>query len=395
MDRDQCEKINTLLGRRPYILECADSVPMHRPRLCWTSEDLDHLAPDVYIEVEAHWRRVYAYSDYPDLQQWLEPGTRWEGGENGEVLPTCLKSIPRRKPPLHPAGIKRCSWETLQRYEADQFRYPPYQYGERFVFFTAKGTWRLVSCEEKELLLGYGWQRTSICFSASEIKSSFTRYLDERNSLLGDSFSIFSFIIPAMALCRSFLHRTTYRHICSRMGLAPGFCCSPRLSAPLARGLQYGFQQQTIPRTMQDLNRILLTRVNHTGSDIRISTGEILNPRAHPRQGVEADWWCWKPSFKVKWLRKEHINALELRSIFLAVRYHVSHLGAVNFRIFHLTDSYICMSILGKGRSGSRTLQRILRQINAFLLSHGITLVLGHVESTMNPTDGESRSVAF
>ena len=103
------------------------------------------------------------------------------------------------------------------------------------------------------------------------------------------------------------------------------------------------------PRSVQDLNRLLLTRVNHTGSDIRISTGEILNPKAHPRQGVQADWWEWKPSFRLKWNKKEHINALELRSIFLAVRYHVTHLGNTQFRIFHLTDSYICMSILGKG----------------------------------------------
>ena len=395
MDRNQCERINNLLGLRPYFLECSDSVPMHRPRLCWTSESLDHVAPDIYIEHEEHWRRVYAYCEYPELYQWLQAGIIWEGGEQGHVLPTCMKAIPRSRPPPRPAGIQKCSQSTLLRYEADKFRYPPYQYGEKFVFFTSWGTWRLVSCEEKELLVGYGWDHTSLCFSASDIKSSPTEYWDQRNSLLGDSFSIFSFVIPGMALCRNFLNRPTYQQLCGRMGLAPGFSCSYRLSAPIARFLQYGFQGHDIPRTVQELNRVLLTRVNHTGSDIRISTGEILNPKAHPRQGVQADWWEWKPSFKLKWNKKEHINALELRSIFLAIRYHVTHLGATQFRIFHLTDSYICMSILGKGRSGSRTLQRILRQINAYLLSHGIHLILGHVESTMNPTDGESRSVGI
>ena len=152
----------------------------------------------------------------------------------------------------------------------------------------------MVSCEEKELLLGYGWDHTSLCYSASDIKSSFTNYQDERNSLLGDSFSVFSFVIPAMGLCKNFMIRTTYAHIAKRMGLAPGCTGSPRLIAPLSRKLQYGFQHQDIPRSVQDLNRLLLTRVNHTGSDIRISTGEILNPKAHPRQGVQADWWEWK-----------------------------------------------------------------------------------------------------
>lgn len=69
-----------------------------------------------------------------------------------------------------------------------------------------------------------------------------------------------------------------------------------------------------------DLNRILLTKVNHTGSDIRVSTGDILNPRAFPRQGAEAGWWNWEPVFRCRWSQSEHINCLELRAILLAVR---------------------------------------------------------------------------
>lgn len=70
---------------------------------------------------------------------------------------------------------------------------------------------------------GYGWDYTSICYSASDIKSSPSNYWDERNSLLGDSFSVFSFVIPAMALCKTFMNRTPYAHIANRMGFAPGY----------------------------------------------------------------------------------------------------------------------------------------------------------------------------
>ena len=133
MDRDQCEKINELLGMRPYFLDCSDSVPMHRPRLCWVTESLEHVASDIHIYPEEHWRRVVAEATYPDMSQWLQPGARWEGGEQGCILPTCLKSIPRHEPPPHPAGIDRCNWDTLQRYEADQYRYPPYHYADRFI----------------------------------------------------------------------------------------------------------------------------------------------------------------------------------------------------------------------------------------------------------------------
>lgn len=93
MDRDQCEKINALLGYRPYYFDCADSVPMHRPRLCWTSESLDHLASDIFIEPQEHWKRVFAETEYPQMSQWLQPGVTWKGGEQGHILPTCLKAM--------------------------------------------------------------------------------------------------------------------------------------------------------------------------------------------------------------------------------------------------------------------------------------------------------------
>ena len=69
----------------------------------------------------------------------------------------------------------------------------------------------------------------------------------------------------------------------------------------------------------------------------------------------------------------------------------VNHHKLVNYRIFHITDSYVCMSIIGKGRSSSRLLNRTLKILNAYLLAHGLTLVVAHVESSHNPTDGESR----
>lgn len=204
---------------------------------------------------------------------------------------------------------------------------------------------------------------------------------------------MYSLIIPAFALCQRYVTRVRYEHLVRRMGLSPGFRCGIRFVACPGRCLNYGGTRLTGEATVQILNKLLLSRTNHTGSDVRISTGEFLNPKAHPRQGVEADWWDWKACFKVKWQTKEHINLLELRSIFLAIKYQVSHFKVASARLFHLTDSYICLSIISKGRSGSKQLTRVLRQLNAFLLSHGLYLILAHVDSTTNPTDGESRSL--
>ena len=393
MARDQCEKISRTYGREPYHFDCVDAVPMHRPRLCWTTESIEGIMDDIEVVSEGPWKKVSAPAPYPPLADWVAPGTTWPGGEAGYVLPTCMKSIVRKRPPYKPAGMDRCDHDTLLRYEADEFRFPPYQYKEQFIFYSADGNWRLAASEERELLLGYGWKHTAYCYSASDIKQSRQRYTDERHSLLGDSFSVFSFIIPAVAMCQHFIPRVKYSHLANRMGLAPGFRSPIRSIAPIKRKLQYGFAEFELWQSVQTLNRLLLSRVNHTGSDVRIVTGEILNPKAHPRQGVQSDWWLWKPSFSVRWKQKEHINVLELRSIFLALRYHITHLQGSQFRLFHISDSYVCLSIVGKGRTGSKNLSRVLRQLNAFILAHGVTLVLGHVDSLINPTDGASRAV--
>lgn len=241
--------------------------------------------------------------------------------------------------------------------------------------------------------MGFGWKHTALCLPASQIKSSYQQYDDLRHSMLGDSFNIFSFIIPCAAVCAEYLPKLTYEHVASRMGLAPGFRNSIRLSCPIARKLQYGFQNGNTQSSIQDLNKHLLSRTNHTGSDIRITTGEILNPKSFPRQGVQAQWWKWQHGIKVRWRRPEHINILELRSILLALQHQVARKGVCQMRTVHLSDSYVCLSIIAKGRTSSKQLTRVLRQLNARLLAYDIYLILGHVESTDNPTDAASRSM--
>ena len=386
---DLCE-ISDTLNLRPYHLNCSDAVPMNRPRLCWTTETLEGAVEGIDLQDEDYWIKVIASNAYPDQLSWIEPGVEWEDGWHGEVLPTAMKAIVRSRPPPRPAGINRCNADVQGRWASDNFKFPPYHYLDRFTFW--KGDkWRLADSRERELLLGYGWDHTAICFSASDIKKSLKQYENERMSLLGDSFSIFSFVIVTAALCREFVPSFRYSHLCQRMGLAPGFRAPWRMTAPLARQLQYGSQARLGEQSAQDLNKLLLTRVNHTGSDIRISTGDIMVPKAFPRQGVQADWWTWKPVFSFSWKKSEHINALELRSILQAVQYSLHHHKQVDARLFHISDSYICMSIISKGRSSSRFLNRILRVLNAYLLAHGIVLIIGHVESTQNPTDGASR----
>ena len=381
MDRESCDEITYEMGHRPFFLDPVEATPMRRPRLCWTSEDLEGAVQGITFEEERHWRTVHAPANYPCQEDWITPGSTWPGGCDGEALPTAMKAIPRNAPPWRPAGISRCDEDTIARWEADQHRYPPYQYLPQFIFWKGH-SWRLANSSERELLLGYGYEHTKLAMSASDQKKSAKEFEDLRCSLLGDSFSVPSFCIVAAALCKRYIPTITYSHLCSRMGMAPGYRAAIRLRAPLKRCLQYGFDS---------FGELLLGRTNHTGSDVRVSSGEVLNPKSFPRQSIESVWWVWKRLFQTRWKQTDHINALELRSVLLALKYHVTHLRSYDARIFHICDSYVCMSIISKGRTGSQKLQWLLKQLSSILLAFNLLLIIGHVESTDNPTDEASR----
>ena len=392
MPKPECQTISSYLGLKPYHLNCADAVPMQRPRLCWTTEQVAGALGQIEITEDTYWDWITAKGEYPPVEAWIRPGYVWAGEQQAATLPTAMKSIPRQRPPPRPAGLHRCDLDCQARWASHNFRFPPYHYLPQFLFWK-DSCWRLADSTEKELLLGYGYQHTKLCYSASKIKQFMTQYEDERLSLLGDSFSVVSFVIIAAALCRRYMPKIPYSNLLKRMGLSPGFTTTLRVAAPLQRGLCYGIFDK-IPGNIQDLNRILLTRTNHTGSDVKISTGEFLNPKAAVRQSIEAAWWQWEHVFRVRWQVQQHINILELRSILLAVKFHIFNLHKSHARIFHVTDSYICMSVVAKGRSGSRQLNKVLRQLNAHLLGFGIYIIIAHVESSENPTDHASRQMA-
>ena len=170
-----------------------------------------------------------------------------------------MKSIPRRQPPPKPAGLQKCTPDCVARWEADDFRFPPYQYDWKFLIMS-ETKWRLLNADERELLLGYGRFHTRRAVSASEVKSNATAFEDKRLSMLGDSFRMYSFVLFAVACCKNFLPTLSYGHLVQRMGLAPGFRGQLQMQAPIQRGLRYGTQTAVLEKnhkTVGDFNRFL------------------------------------------------------------------------------------------------------------------------------------------
>ena len=82
--------------------------------------------------------------------------------------------------------------------------------------------------------MGYGHEHCSLAWPASRIKEDKKGYELEKCSLIGDAFSIHSFVVIGCALCRGFLPQIHYHHLAARMGLSrvfePRYVSSPHSS---------------------------------------------------------------------------------------------------------------------------------------------------------------------
>ena len=120
-------------------------------------------------------------------RQWLREGWQWGDRVAQPPFPCFMKAIARSAPPPRPVGLQRCSDDARGRWEADSFRFPPYQCrGEHMMW--RNGRWRTIDSSERELLMGFGFEHTSLCWGATAIKSDLQSYEDTRKTLVGDSF---------------------------------------------------------------------------------------------------------------------------------------------------------------------------------------------------------------
>ena len=388
MDIEARDQISELLGTEPFRVDPVLQAPLSRPRFCWTSLEVFEVE-GITLEAKAGYHEMKVDGQWPPVEDWIDPGG--EPFYENVVYPCCMKAIKRDRPPPKPAGISRCDAATLERWRQDEYKFPPYQYKEGYLIWDKQSCCgRLLSVTERERLLGYGAGHTEVAYSASEAKQRPGAFRDERLSLLGDSFSIYSFMCFAAYAAFPWTNKIDVNQMNLRVGLPPGYGLALEFAWPMTA-------KEQVPRILQTrgdvrkMNSWMLSRTNHTGSDVRLLSGRFLNPRAFPRESVRSNWWDWTQLFTVRWEHEEHINPLEVRAIFLSVLWRARNLCLANRRIFNVTDSYVGLSILAKGRTSGKKLQPIVRKVCAMLLAAQAMMIMGHIDSADNPTDEGSR----
>ena len=134
-----------------------------------------------------------------DLDEVCKAG--WTKVDPLKAYPTFATSRPRASAGHKPAGVQHCSLEELQRWQDDSFRFPPYQYKNQHCLVNKQNQLRLPDIEEREVMMGFPKGYTNPCFTKTLRKSQARQHLDQRLTLVGNSWSV---PVVAWLLCQLF-----------------------------------------------------------------------------------------------------------------------------------------------------------------------------------------------
>ena len=126
------------------------------------------------------------------------------------------------------------------------------------------------------------------------------------------------------------------------------------------------------------------------GSDVRLSTGTLSDPRSWPRTSIDPHRWKWRVVLSFG-LAHDHINLQEIQAALATFRWRCRSAQNVGTRFLHLSDSQVVISALSKGRSSSRRLNQLLKRTSSLLLAASLQPSMAYVRSEDNPADRPSR----
>ena len=384
---DSCDEqlMSDSFGDTPWFCDAADVSLARRPRLYWLDWGLVP-SDDAKLGHTPAGRKSVHLTSVVDESNYLTPG--WSKTQS-ECFPTFTTSRPRSKPGYKPAGIQQCNPTELSRWEKDEFRFPPYQYQDKFCVKNKKGALRLPNVQEREVIMGFPKDSTQNCMPKGEQKSQ--AYLDTRLTLIGNSWNVtvVAWFLSQLGERLGLNETLSVGDVVQRT--APG--CDRNLLTFLYRPPMVG--KVGTPGTGKALDLVykLMTLVGMKGEDISLQASSEDLVRYHRlRASIPAKLWKWKTVASWHWTGdKEHINCLELRAVLTALRWRLERHKKVHVRFVHMLDSLVCLHCLSRGRSSSRKLRRTMLRINALLLATRSQAVWSYVHTAQNPADAPSR----
>ena len=385
------------IGVLPYELDSVGITPCRRSRLFWfdwviQAEDSVKIERPITAHADDFGRIAFLLPCPPD--PYIMPGWKLAGGSD-QKLPAFTSCEPQARSSPKTTGLNLCSVRDLEYWKEDRCRFPPYQYKFQHGLIHPKHGWRIPNINEREAMMGLPLGYTHHCWAKAHRKLDPAGWEDCRMSLIGVSGSV-----PVLAFLRK--HLLGPRGLCINMKAETiQHQCQPgvklQLNEFLVRPPWSGPNQKLAAGNDTDFIRKLGSLMSTRGSDVLLqSSTEPVKSYDRLRTSVPSNLWRWKTACSWLWKRpqfgtSEHINALELRAVLTAIKWRVLKAKSRRTRFLHLVDSLVSLHVVNKGRSSSRKLRSIMKQISAWLLLSANSCVLGYVDTGQNPADAPSR----
>ena len=188
MDRKDREVTSQDFGDTPVKIEASGVSLARRPRLYWLDWEL-RSGPGVRMHPKVD-QGMAAFQEVELIAE-VNPNDFLSAGcvkVSEEPFPTFTTARPRTHPGRRPAGLEKLSPEEKESWEADKFRFPPYQYAHRLLVKEGNGRCRIPSVREREAIMGFPRDYTVQCMSKQHHGSEV--HEDERKSLIGNSWNV-------------------------------------------------------------------------------------------------------------------------------------------------------------------------------------------------------------
>ncbi len=148
----------------------------------------------------------------------------------------------------------------------------------------------------------------------------------------------------------------------------------------MERSLEQGKEHEAL--------RFLLRNGHYRGTDIRLS---LVNQGQRELIPYPAYRWLWRDVLSFRWKQEAHINELEAQALVAHVKRLLREKGNQGLRFLVVLDSQVLYYAVGKGRSPSRRLNRILKRLSALVLFGDVYVLPVWTLSAWNYADIPSR----
>ena len=148
----------------------------------------------------------------------------------------------------------------------------------------------------------------------------------------------------------------------------------------MERTMQIGFEKAHLQQ--------LLRLGHYRGTDVRLAVEEQGGRQLFPYPAYR---WLWRDVLSFRWRQEGHINELEFQAFLAHIRRVLREPDMRHKRVFVVVDSQVLYYALGKGRSPSTRLNRVLRRLAAISLAGDLYTLPIWTLSAWNFADRPSR----